>query len=983
MKKYPALLCIGLLLGCQHQPNRTALPTTPSAPPVATNPLPSAPIFDLPHAERRLTNGLYVLAVKAPTPGLVSLQIPVQTGSRNEVEAGKSGFAHFFEHMMFRGTARYPAEVYGALIKDIGGDQNAYTTDDYTNYYLNFTSADLAQVLEVEADRFQHLDYSEDQFRTEAQAVKGEYLKNSSNPIQKALERLRAISFDQHPYRHTTMGFFEDIENMPEQMPYAREFFTRWYRPEYTSVIVIGDIDLQATLDLVERHWGGWAAGNYHAEIPLEPESTAARYEHVRWDAPTLPWILHAFRAPALTIAGPDSAALALAAELYFGESSALNQRLLVTEQSVQRLLALSADNRDPGLFVIAAQLSSAERAASVTAAIDDTLASMRAQPLDAKRVLAAKSHLKYQFASAMSSADGIGGVLAQWLPIERDLDTLNRYYQRLDAVTAEDIRAVANQVFQDRNRRTISLANAATLPGAESKLALDALSRSAALLVPESAVVVPEFAAFASAYPRHVEDLYFPIFEQASDSPLVDVALVFRSGAADDPAGKKGLAALTARLLTDSATARRSLAEIKQRMYPLAADFSAQVDKQLTRFSGQVHRDNLAAWYPLIREMLLEPGFAPADFARVKAQQLTELRVSLRGNNDEELAKEKLYEDIYGSSHPYGTLNLGHGRDLESITLEDVKQFYQDYYASDRLAIGLAGDRNNNISDRLTEDMLGLPAPRLPAAAPPPVPTLLGHSATIIAKDSAAVAVSFGWPIALHRGDADWLALWLVRSWLGEHRNSSAQLYNRIREVRGMNYGDYAYIEYFPNGMSLMQQEPNLPRTNDLFQVWLRPLRNNNDALFATRVALSELQQLYQHGLSAAAFEATRRFLGKNVLTQVATQTRRLGYFIDSQYFGIDEFPNYVSKGLAELDLDQVNAVIRKYLNPANAHFVFVSADAKDLAAALVSDRVSPLQYNTAKPADLLKDDRRIQALPLAIAADHIHIEPVNEVFE
>lgn len=987
MKKLSVLFCLGLLLGCQHQPTRTATTAIIAAPPVAESLPPSAAIFDLPHAERRLANGLYVLVVQAPTPGLVSLQIPVQTGSRNELEAGKSGFAHFFEHMMFRGTPRYPAEVYGALIKDIGGDQNAYTSDDYTNYYLNFTSADLAQVLALEADRFQHLDFSEEQFRTEAQAVKGEYLKNSANPIQKAFERLRAISFEQHPYRHTTMGFLEDIDNMPNQMPYAHEFFSRWYRPEYTSIVVVGDIDLQATLDLVEQHWGGWPAGNYHAEIPPEPASAAPGYEHVRWATPTSPWLVHAFRAPALTTQGPESAALALVAELVFGESSALYQRLLVTEQSVQRLLVQSADRRDPGLFVIAAQLSDAEHAGQVTAAIDETLVDLRRQTLDPARVQAAKSHLKYQFASAMNSADGIGAVLAQWLPFERDLATLNRYYQRLDAVSAETIRAVANQVFQDRNRRTISLANGDALPGAETQQSLDALSSAALSVTPVAAAVTAAvtavYADFASAYPRHVEDLYFPIFEQPSDSPLVDVALVFRSGASDDPPGKKGLATLTARLLTDSATARRSLAEIKQRMYPLAAAFSAQVDKQLTRFSGQVHRDHLAAWYPLIREMLLEPGFDPADFARVKAQLLTDLRVNLRGNNDEELAKEKLYEDIYGSAHAYGTLNLGHGRDLERITLADVKQFYQDYYASDRLAIGLAGDRHNNISDRLTEDLLGLPAPRVPAAALPPVPTLQGPSATIIAKDSAAVAVSFGWPIAVHRGDPDWLALWLVRSWLGEHRNSSAQLYNRIRELRGLNYGDYAYIEYFPNGMFLMQPEPNMPRSNDLFQVWLRPLRNNNDALFATRVASYELQQLYQHGMTADAFESTRRFLGKNVLTQVASQTRRLGYFIDSQFFGIEAFPQYVSKGLAELDLDQVNAAIRKYLNPANAHFVFVSKDAKDLAAALASDRASPIQYNTSKPADLRQEDRRIESLRLAIPRARIHIVPVAEVFE
>src|SRR5690606_18886104 len=165
---------------------------------------PSGDLFDLPYTMTTLDNGLRVIIVPTATPGVVSLQIPVQTGSRNEVEKGKSGFAHFFEHMMFRGTPNYSADEYGAVIQAAGADQNAYTTDDFTNYYTTFTTADLEKILEVEADRFQNLSYSEAQFRTEALAVKGEYLKNYANPLLKGFERLYDISFDVHPYEHTT-----------------------------------------------------------------------------------------------------------------------------------------------------------------------------------------------------------------------------------------------------------------------------------------------------------------------------------------------------------------------------------------------------------------------------------------------------------------------------------------------------------------------------------------------------------------------------------------------------------------------------------------------------------------------------------------------------------------------------------------------------------------------------------------------------------
>ncbi|MDQ2980508.1 MAG: insulinase family protein, partial [Acidobacteriota bacterium] len=145
----------------------------------------SGDVFPFAAVEKTLANGLKVIVVPTGFPNIVSLQIPVQTGSRNEVEPGKSGFAHFFEHMMFRGTKAYPAEKYQEILTRVGARQNASTSDDFTSYYTTFSKEDLETMLEVEADRFQHLDYSVEGFKTEARAILGEYNKNSANPFQK------------------------------------------------------------------------------------------------------------------------------------------------------------------------------------------------------------------------------------------------------------------------------------------------------------------------------------------------------------------------------------------------------------------------------------------------------------------------------------------------------------------------------------------------------------------------------------------------------------------------------------------------------------------------------------------------------------------------------------------------------------------------------------------------------------------------------
>jgi zinc protease len=920
-------------------------------------------IFPLPYTQTTLDNGLRVVVVHTDTPGVVSLQIPMQTGSRNEIEAGKTGFAHFFEHMMFRGTPAYPAEAYGAIIKNAGADQNAYTDDDLTNYYTTFTAGDLEKIIEVEADRFQHLAYSEDQFRTEALAVKGEYLKNYSNPLLKGFERLSDLAYDVHTYQHTTMGYLADIEAMPDQMAYAKTFFDRWYRPEYASVIVVGDVDPAKTLALVEKYWSGWKRGNYTAAVPAEPPLAGPRYEHLKWDGPTLPYLLDAWRGPAFGTDDVETPALMLLSEIYFGPTSEIYQQLVVRDRRVDQFFASAPTNKDPGLFAIGARLTDAKHAQAVTDAIQATLVKARSELLDEERLAQTKSRVKYGFAASLDTAASIAGTLARFVAYERNVETLNEFYARFDEVTPADVRKIANAVFTDANRATLSISNDAELAGANGFGSLDALTKAAA----ERSAAVAEV----------------KLLEQRSDSPLVDVALIFHTGAAFDPPGKKGLAWLTAALLAQGGTRRHSYEEMQHAFYPLASGFEAQVDKEMVKFSGTVHRDNLAKWHELVREMLLEPGFREEDFVRLKQQQLNAIRVDLRSNNDEEFGKEALYEMVYGPQHPYGTLNLGHLEDLESITLDDVKAFHAAHFGLERLSVGLAGGYDDAFRDELRADLGKLPSVAPARMDAPPVPLAAQRNARVIRKETQAVAVSFGWPIGVKRGDPDWVALWLVRSYLGEHRNSSALLYNKIREQRGMNYGDYAYIEYFPYGMFSMQPNPNYARDNDLFQVWLRPLRSNNDALFAMRAALYEVEKLQKDGMSADQFEASRAFLRKFVAILTASSARRLGYALDSQWFGTPEFVDYVRQGLDTLTLNQVNTAIRRHLKPEAAQFVFIAKDAEGLAAALKADTPSPIGYNSEKPKALTDEDAVIAKLPLGLAAERVQVIDAETVFE
>ncbi len=949
--------------------------------PVETTAADSDKIFDMPYLERDLDNGLRVVIVPTDYPDIITIQIPVQTGSRNEIEDGKTGFAHFFEHMMFRGTENYPADEYAAILKSAGADQNAYTTADYTNYHITATKEDLEKIIEIEADRFQNLSYTEDVFRTEALAVKGEYLKNFSDPISKMFERISALMFQDHTYGHTTMGYIEDIDAMPDQIEYSKVFFDRWYRPEKTAVILVGDLDPEETFAMVEKYWSSWETGDYVQEIPVEAPLGAPKYEHMQWKGPTQPWLTMTFRGPAFVATEKDMPAIDILSEVYFSQSSDLYKQLVLEDQSVDQLWTYFPNLIDPGVLLIAARLTDAEKGAEVRDHINATLAEARTALISEQKIEETKSRLRYSFASSLSSAGNIGSMLAAIAYYNRDIDIVNDLYRTYDSLTAEDVRTAANTYFIDDSRVTFTLSSDESMAGVDGMTSLDELVAS--MTMAESAPAAGEGSTIVSLPAAETDgdavEVSF-VTQQSESSALVNVSFLVHAGAAVDPEGKKGLAALTAAMVTDAGSEAMSIDEINAALFPMAAGFGAQVDKEMTRLAGQVHKDKLDDWYELVRGQLLFPGWSEQDFTRIKTQMTNAIRTNLVGNNDEELGKEVLYSAIFAEGHPYGSLNMGNSGDIESITLDDVKAFYAQYYTTANITVGLSGGYPDSFATRISDDLQILEAGERVAMEVPPAPVNEGRHATIVQKETPGVAVSYGFPLNLKRGDPDWVALWLVRSYLGEHRSTNAHLFQRIRETRGMNYGNYAYIEYFPRGMFQFQPDTNLGRQQQIFQVWIRPVRSNNDAHFATRVAQFEIEKLIDEGLSESDFEATRAFLAKSVSLLTDGQSRQLGYALDGQYYGTGNFSEYVRNGLANLTLDDVNRVIRENLDVDDMQFVYVTRDGEDLKQRLLDDAESPMTYAAQLPDDVLAEDQVIDGLALEI--DSVEIVPAEQVF-
>jgi zinc protease len=418
-------------------------------------------VFPYPVHTRTLANGLRVVVIPYDSPGIVAYVTVVRTGSRDEVEPGHSGFAHFFEHMMFRGTKKYPQQRYTDILKGMGADSNANTSDDRTLYYIIGPSAQLETMFDLEADRFQNLEYSEPAFRTEAGAILGEYSKNASSPFLPLDEKLRDLAYQQHTYKHTTIGFLADVKEMPNQYEYSRSFFQRFYRPENSILEVVGDVDPEKVFALAEKYYAGWKKG-YQAPVVQQegPPAGGPRKAQLDWPVETNPYLMLGYRTPAFA-PNRDWGAFAVLEQLLFSDSAPLYQQLVVDKQWVDFVQGDSSPHRDPALFEIVARVRSDELVPQVRSAILAALQEVQAKPVDAARLERVKSHLRYGFATGLDSSRTVAFQVARILWLTGDVADLNRFWQQIDQVTPADVQRVAQQVFRDEGMAEVTLAHA------------------------------------------------------------------------------------------------------------------------------------------------------------------------------------------------------------------------------------------------------------------------------------------------------------------------------------------------------------------------------------------------------------------------------------------------------------------------------------------------------------------------------------------
>jgi zinc protease len=463
-------------------------------------------------------------------------------------------------------------------------------------------------------------------------------------------------------------------------------------------------------------------------------------------------------------------------------------------------------------------------------------------------------------------------------------------------------------------------------------------------------------------------------------ENPIVSFRLVFHAGSVDDPKGKEGLTALTANLLAEGGTRKLSSAQLLEALFPMAAELDAFPDKEFTTFHGRVHKDFLPRFLEILSDVLLEPRYDPNEFERLRTDALNTIVNRLRNENDERLGQVGL-DALLFRGHPYEHFVGGTVQGLQSLTLDDVKTHARRVFTQDRLVIGLAGPVDDALKKSVTSRLAALPTTGAPRVALPPVPVQPGR-ALIFQKPTLSTAISMGYVTPLRRGDPDFFPVAFALSYLGEHRQFHGVLFNELREQRGLNYGDYAYAEHFIEQPGTTYNRTNIARTQQDISVWIRPVVPAN-AVFATHGAVYYLDRLVRQGMPREQFELVRGFLLNYTRLWEQTDQRRLGYAIDSLFYGTPGFLEQYRKALGDMTPESVQEAVRRQLRPEALSFVFVTQDVPALVNALKAPTVEPLKYASPKPQALLDVDKAIVQQPLSLQPETLEVIPASTFME
>ncbi|MDX2236968.1 MAG: pitrilysin family protein [Hyphomonadaceae bacterium] len=795
-----AALAAAVLSGC------ASIGADPAPEPAAGSALEVPPLR---YTTRTLSNGLSVYLMPDRATANASVHVWYRVGSKDD-PAGRSGFAHLFEHIMFKATRNLRAEQFDRLTEDVGGFNNASTWDDFTNYYSVVPANHLEAILFAEADRMGSLVIDEATFDSERDVVKEELRQRIlAQPYGRLFGLyLAQTGYDVHPYGRPGIGSIDDLD--AATIADVRAFHATYYRPDNAVLVVSGNFDAAQANQWIDRYFGPIAAPN--RPIPRvtaqEPERDEARDFVTRAPNTPLPAVAISFPAPPAT--SPDTAALmVLDAILSKGESSRLYQALVYRQQIAAQVLTQTEPTQDRGLYVLAAILSEGKSADEGVAALRAEIEAVRDDLVADAELDEAKNQIVSETLAGRETAFGRAYELANAVIRFGDPAAADRLLAQIQAVTAEDVRRVARRWFDDDQSVTIRYlgedaaaafpqndrietadtieARALTIPASE--IAIVAPASDAERVAPP-APAAPIAARIPQTQERVLSNGLRVIAASVRGVPLISVDMRFASGAADDPRDRAGLASLTADLVVKGA-GTRSAVEIASQIESLGASLSAGAGADSSAVQLQTRVDRADQAFSILADVVRAPAFAAEEVERQRQQMLDGLQFSL--SQPRALAGYALTRAIFGSG-AYGA--AASPRSIAAITRDEIAGFHGAHWRPDNAVLVIAGDVSAERAFALAEQAFGdwqRPAQGLPAEPDASVSAPSPRAIVIDLPDSGQAAVTLGLR-GVARRDEGYFPTLVASAVLGG--GYSARLNQEIRIKRGLSYGAGASLD-------------------------------------------------------------------------------------------------------------------------------------------------------------------------------------------
>ncbi|MCB0418103.1 MAG: insulinase family protein [Bdellovibrionaceae bacterium] len=479
-------------------------------------------------------------------------------------------------------------------------------------------------------------------------------------------------------------------------------------------------------------------------------------------------------------------------------------------------------------------------------------------------------------------------------------------------------------------------------------------------------------------------------LLEKNNDLPLTVFNITFRAGSADDPQARQGLANLTARLVREGGVKALgdlpalTRPELEKVLFPLAADISVSVNKEQTSFSVMATAENGDRVFALLRQVLQAPALDPVEFKRIKEETKLSLTQKWPQQDQEELGKAALERVMYGPAHPYSHVVEGTLAGVEATTIEDVKEFAAKLYTKQRLTVGVTGVIGGDLEAAVKVFNDSLPEGESAKATLPAAPAHTARTLTLVKGDFEGTGVHLGHPTSLTRASADFPAMFLANNAYGKHRDFVGRLMRIVREIRSMNYGTYSYIEEFPNGGRYLSEQTQVARSQQAFTVWGRPTTAENGC-FLLRLLARETTKLANEGITEEEFKRVQKYLIGNIPITAAGIEKRLGISIDSEFYGVtgDYLANLQAK-VSELTHEQVNAAIKKYVQPESLQMVVVTKDTDAFSKEISSDKCEITYKDGVEvPAEISEEDKKIAVYDVGVEAAQIKVVPAASLFE